>query len=246
MTRVAVAAALLAVACDDVSQDDTVFKCDTDNPCPGAQVCSGASGICLDHAVLFYEDFEGGLDASTWFVTEQMGSVGVDESAPHWGEAALLATSTTGGGAVGIRHTFDAPLPSTLFLRLFIQQANANAYTPYFLLDNAAGSVALNAHGEQSKVSYKVTRDATTVTAEGGNVSSERWTCYEVEVTGPASGDGDGTVKLYIDDVEQTAMQRTVPLRAFERLELGGYSMAPIQTLFDDVILDTQRVGCSR
>lgn len=246
MRVVAALTAVLAVGCDNVSPDDTVFKCDADNPCPGDQVCSGASGICLDHAVLFYEDFENGLDASRWFVTEQMGTVEVDETAGHWGEAAVRTSSTVGGGAVSIEHTFDAVLPPRLFLRLFIQQADATPYAPHLILGDQAGSIALNMHGEQGKLFYKVTRDSDSRMTEGARVTANTWMCIEIEIDGPATGDAEGNVKVYFDDVEDTAMRLVAPLRAFDTLELGGYSMAPMQTLFDDVILDTQRVGCTR
>lgn len=247
MRVAAVAAAVLALGCDDVSQEDTVFACDRDHPCPGAQVCSGTAGVCLDHQVLLYEDFEAALDASKWAVNEQLGSASVDETSGHWGDAALRVTSPTGGGAVSIVHKFGEQLPAHVFLRMFIQQADTNAYAPYFLFDNIAETFAINLHGEGSKLALKVTRDSILVTSTGGSVVANTWMCLEVEIDGiPATGDADAAMKVYLDDVEQPDMRLTVPMRAVEQLELGGYSMAPLQSLYDDVILDTQRVGCSR
>lgn len=243
--RFALAASLLG-ACSDVSQTGTVFACDPEHPCPGTEVCSGTEGVCLDHAVLLYDSFEGALDAVRWRTNEVAGDVTVDTTLAHWGESALQCTSE-GAATASVTHTFDAPLPDHVFVRVFVQQPDSAPYVPYLRLAAGDGSSAITMHGETAQLSYKMTVDASTQSVEGGRVVAAAWTCVELELAGlPASGEAAVDARIYLDGNEQPELRLSAPLRALTELELGGYSATAVATRFDDVIVDTQRVGCDR
>lgn len=237
---------LLASGCAEVSQEDTVFACDPAHPCPGTLVCTGESGICLDHEVLLYEGFEGPIDAVKWMLNEVDGNATVDATAGHWGDGALHL-GTPGTGVASITHRFAAALPSHVFVRFFVRQSAPERYAPYVVLTRADTSATVNLHADLQALQLKAARDAQVVTSEGGTVLANTWSCLELEIANlPSTGDGDAEIRVFADDVELTAMQRVAGLRSLDQLQIGGYSMAPTDTLIDDVIVDTQRVGCSR
>lgn len=235
-------------ACSDVSTEGTVFACDPDHPCPADEVCSGEVGVCLDHAVLLYEDFEQPLDATRWKIVETNGMVNAASSVAHWGRAGMRSDVPASGGLAVIEHAWASPLPSTTYVRWFVRQTAFVDSTAYVKLETRDESTVLTIGNESGRTFIKGGSDPTYNSASStGSLVADAWTCIEVALTGlPAAGAGTLDARVFVGEVELPELHLTTPTRAFELLRVGSSALGAASILVDDIVVDATRVGCAR
>ncbi len=83
---------------------------------------------------------------------------------------------------------------------------------------------------------------------------SDRWVCLEWQVIAAGNNDLGGGNRLYLDDVEQTDLTQTTgyPADRFpSSVVLGLFpdesnTVTPLDVWFDEVAVDSQRIGCDK
>jgi hypothetical protein len=239
----------VVAACSTPSTDDTVFACDPEHPCPSGQVCSGESGVCLDHAPILYEDFERSLDAARWTFDQVTGTVTAPDAArAHWGDGGMQSAVTgPSGGTATIDHAFAAALPPAVYARVFVRHAAFTNGAQFLQLSTTDGAALVYLHTEDGALAVKAGRNPTFTSAVGAApLTADTWTCVELVLANlPATGDGEGMdVRVGVDGVEATELHLVAPTRAFEQIRLGTLALSPAAAALDDLVVDAEPIGC--
>jgi hypothetical protein len=221
--------------------------------------CSGAS-TCATAGVALCDGFEAAtINTAVWTAETSRGSVSSDTTRACRGQRSFRSSVQALTGAqdadaeLAETQTFNPTTPADYFMRLFV-------YVPSTVPQN---NVSLFATQEATNfkgpnvltVANKLTLDNQIPTPgvlfTGPTLPVDRWVCLEMEVQVAAAG----RVNLWMDDVALPALsqnQNTNPTPRFTRFVIGvyanstGVAVGPYDIWFDEVMFDTQRIGCAK
>jgi hypothetical protein len=216
----------------------------------------GPAPSCSTTTQFLCEEFEAPtLDANTWVREEYEGVLEIDETRAHRGLRSLHARTTgipvpaDDAALAAIHH--DAQLPSHVFIRIWVYQpgipTNALYINPFESLDGSGHAVELRNVGgmlrisEYAPVGPSVERDAPTI------FPSDRWVCLELEIEGlPASGAALAMSTVSVDDSPVSELSTSAPLGPLTIMLFGLVDRSLSEVWIDDVLIDTQHIGCVR
>jgi hypothetical protein len=230
---------------------DANLDSDASKDVPRSAGCAGSSfALC--------EDFESGaLDAKLWKLTQSKGTVTLDAARAARGSRYSVHVHVDPGSdtMVGLSESRTFPaLQARLFARAFIFIPGAMA-TSLFSGDRHSrliyaqgatpyGEYALGIwNGGLIQNHYSKTDDSQDTKMLP---PLDQWFCLEYELDSAA-----GNVKAYLDDVEITALRHEGwPASNIDTLMFGvdRYGSFPVaeDIWFDDLAVDSARIGCTR
>jgi hypothetical protein len=207
------------------------------------------------------EDFESGLNTSTWTTTKTGDTTLVVDSTRAARGSKALHIKTTAGDWAYIKEVKTFPATNNvLYGRMFVYFEDDLTTDGHFSLAEGAGTgtPGVARFGGQYKVLGVGTdggpsgdwTDKDDMTAAGKKVPSKTWICAEFEFKGDTH-----EFRVWWDDAERTAL-RTGPARhanftmpAFNSLWFGWwmYNLKEPQELWiDEIAVDFQPIGCSK
>jgi hypothetical protein len=217
---------------------------------PGAG-CAGATfALC--------EDFEGAaLDAKVWKLTQSKGTAVLDSSRAARGSKYSVHVHVDPGSdtMVGLSESKTFPaLKAALFARAFIFIPGANASS---LFSGDRHSRLIYAQGATPYGEYALgiwngglIQNHYSKTDDSQDTKQlppfDEWFCLEYELDSAA-----GNVKAYLNDVEIPALRHNGwPASNIDTLMFGvdRYGSFPVaeDIWFDDLVVDSARIGCTR
>lgn len=219
---------------------------------------------CADAGVLLCEDFENGLDSNKWpTVDNNYATAVVDGTQHHRGANALhvhMPALTTDGSMVNvgsdIRHY--ASLPSAVFVRAFVMFSSAQPQSTesFFLAQQSASpyyglQLELNdQNADYALTDWTVSPTFYSISTLGA--AAAMWNCVEWELEPPASGTTTTSTDVWVNGTEVSSLHLTnTPMSDLEMLGfgLGFYQVTSLPSYdmwFDDIYVDTARVGCDK
>lgn len=238
----------------DAGQHTDAARPDADT---GADASVGGPG-CAGSTFALCEDFESGaLDSQVWKSVQSKGTVMLDSSRGARGSKSSVHVHVDPGSdtMVGLteQKTFPA-LKEKLFARAFIFIPSAMA-SSIFMEDRH--SRLIYAHGEDPEGEYALG------IWNGGLIQNhysesddsvdtkmlppfDEWFCLEYELDS-----AQGNVRAYLNDAEITALKHDGwPATNVETLMFGvdRYGSFPVaeDIWFDDLVVDSAHIGCTR
>ena len=239
----------------------------------GGIAAGGAAGRECSSGALFCEGFEaqpaGAAPAGTWTPTVRGGGqITVDTSRPFSGQKALHVTGMMNSDKAYIQTPL-AISATTIFVRFMMYTAgypsSSGVHTRLVRIGTAAGTAAGTAENSYSLSSYNGTaiekvnsiylRDTGTHFNDAGN--KNRWICWEFEID-KTGGAGKVTPHIWVDgrqlslSVAGSASHGMtspswdpIPIEVLV-MGLDGFQPDPVRADFwiDDLVVDSQRVGC--
>ncbi|HEX8796335.1 MAG TPA: hypothetical protein VF765_35535 [Polyangiaceae bacterium] len=231
-----------ADASDDAADESTVPDAPPPPPC--------ATGV------LFCDGFEQGLGA--WPQIEQTnGTIGLDTTHVHRGAHAIRAhenaiTQPGGNPNVTIDHT--QTWPSHFWVRFFVY-----APSPFPPSDAALLNLIDGANNNKPGLQLYLSSDSANVSMTTYNTGDDQnwgssttslldqWVCFELEADVP-----NGVLNISMNgtdltDLDQTGL--TLPSPDVTKLGLGFYNpntQGAYDVWFDDIIVDSQPIGCTK
>jgi hypothetical protein len=221
--------------------------------------CTGAS-TCATSGVVLCDGFEAAsINTSVWTLETSRGSVAVDTARFCRGQRSLkstinaLTSTQTGDAELAETQTFNPTTPPDYFMRVFV-------YIPSTVPQNNESLIATQEASTYKGPNLLMAADkltlvnripAPTLTLSGPALPVDRWVCLEMEVQVGAAG----RVNVWVDDVAVAAlsqMQNVDPTPRFTRFVIGlyanstGVAVGPFDVWFDEVMFDTQRIGCTK
>jgi hypothetical protein len=221
----------------------------------------GGPSRCATASVKLCEDFESGLNSSTW-TTSKSGdtTIAVDTTRAARGSNALHIKTTAGDWAY-IKEMKSFPATNNiLYGRMFVYFEDDLTTDGHFSLAEGAGTgtTGVARFGGQYKVFGVGTdggpsgdwTDKDDMTAAGKKVPSKTWICAEFQFKGDTH-----EFRVWWDDAERTTL-RTGPSRhanftmpTFNSLWFGWwmYNIKEPQELWiDELAVDDRPIGCSK
>jgi hypothetical protein len=208
---------------------------------------------CAASSLLLCDTFEKpNVDSALWITEEFNGAVTIDSPTAHRGARSLHSTivSLPASGASNARAVHVADLPTHVFIRAFIRQHGTPAAGAMYLNPNA-GTTGPNNAIELRNVGGTLAVDtynpANTRTVATASFPADTWTCVELELQGlPTTGTALVSVRVYVEDVVVPELQQTVQLGPMIQLAVGVFDRSITDAWLDDLIVDTQRIGCAK
>ncbi len=227
---------------DEAPESDATTVPDASPPC--------ATGV------LFCDGFEQGLGA--WPQIEQTnGTIGLDTTHVHRGTEAVRAhmdaiTQQGGNPAVTIDH--QQAWPAHFWMRFFVYAPSpfppSNGGALLNLIQGSGADPGLQlflspGSANVSLTTYNTGNDQTW----GSSTTSplDQWVCFEVEVDVPSETVNIAMNGLDLADVDRTGL--TLPSADITKLGLGFFNpstQGAYDAWFDDVIVDSQPIGCTK
>jgi hypothetical protein len=218
----------------------------------------GGESLCTTANLLFCDGFENGSGA--WTVGTTHGSVAIDPSRAYRGTHSLHARTeaVTGNSqpalGAGYGHLFLPAPPFPLFVRMFVYMPapvppSVGAFVNVLQAIPPYAGMQLNVRppgGYLGGTGYNGLNSDWS--AANDLVPADSWTCVELEIDGPPTN----TVRVFVSDVELTAMREGLPASVppLGLLQVGlAYYAANAQPAadlwIDEVAVDGKRIGCS-
>jgi hypothetical protein len=215
---------------------------------------AGSATGCVGSSFALCDDFESGaIDKGVWMLATGSGAVTLDPSRGARGSQASVHVHVNIGGdaEVGIRESKTFPtLAKAFFSRAFIFIPALNSQNLFtgdlhtrLMYGNASnGEYALGIwNGGIIQNHYNPNDDSKDTKLLP---PFDQWFCLEWEL------DSDGSVKAYLDDAEITALRAKWPPAMVQTLTFGatrfGNFKVAEELWFDDIAVDSQRIGCTR
>jgi hypothetical protein len=219
-----------------------------------AGIAGGPSSGCVGSPFALCDDFESGaIDQGLWTLSTGKGSVTVDTARGARGSQSSVHVHVNIGGdaEVGIRESKTFPtLAKAFFSRAFIFIPALNSQNLFtgdlhtrLMYGNASnGEYALGIwNGGIIQNHYNPNDDSKDTKLLP---PFDTWFCLEWELA------SDGGVKAYLDDQEITALQAKWPPAMVQTLTFGATRFGNFKVAediwFDDVAVDSARIGCTR
>lgn len=206
--------------------------------------------------VLFCDGFEQGLGA--WPQIEQTnGTIGLDATHVHRGAEAVRAhmdaiTQQGGNPAVTIDH--QQAWPAHFWLRFFVY-----APSPFPPLNGAALLNLIQSSGANPGLQLFLSPSSANVSMTTYNTGNDQtwgssttspfdqWVCFEVEVDAQNRIVNVAMNGTDLGDVDRTGL--TLPSADITKLGLGFFNpntQSAYDAWFDDIIVDSQPIGCAK
>ncbi len=214
-----------------------------------------AGGDGAGRTPVLVENFEAGTLVARWTKTEELGTVVVDGTRPHRGSYALHAQSAATTSAVEIQamigegETFPE-LQGGGFARMFVYIATpgtVGGMQVLFEMQRQATSEGqqLGPLPDQTMHLYQYGTTPEQSLSSVTLTALDQWVCVEWQMLG-------GDSRVWVNDVElpDLHVQGLTPL-VYDNFIVGEFQFSsdpsePAHELwFDDVVLDTQRIGCA-
>jgi hypothetical protein len=228
---------------DDADGDGNGDACDACAHSPRTALC---------------DNFEAGIDPSLWSSLQQSGTVTLDGNRAHRGRSSLWFHGdqvAAGIPRVAVLHeSRTMPLVDRLYVRAFVYVPSSNTdavaiFTAQQNTDGATGGIFFYADSPPgSRPTIQSWLDGSFAQGAAGPVGTDRWMCMEWELA--ATGD----TAAWIDGQQIVSGQGypTMPNPPLTMLLLGfifdstDTDRAAKDLWMDDVIVDTQPIGCSK
>jgi hypothetical protein len=266
MQRALLLALLAPLAACTISPQDVLFSRDLSQPDlkPSVFDLSGTDGplpsLCSIANVALCDGFEAtDLQGPPWWRVERQAEVLVDGTRPYRGAHSLHIHVESAAGTINERQgeateTLVVPQPDFYFRAfLYYPSPVPNAsFRAFGLLQENAPNLGPSLYIRGGKLSLftqvstpSVEIDSTTA------LPLDRWACLEWHVNVGSSG----TMEFWIDEQEVVDLRyagSTITMPTENRITIGfamfgqPNPMAPQDLWWDEVILDSHRVGCSR
>jgi hypothetical protein len=223
-----------------------------------ASMVAPPSSGCAGSTFALCEDFESGaLDSKVWKLTQSKGTATLDASRAARGSHYSVHVHVDPGSdtMVGLTESKTFPaLKAALFARAFIFIPGAMATA---LFNGDRHSRLIYAQGATPYGEYAlgiwnggIIQNHYSKTDDSQDTKMlppfDEWFCLEYELDSAA-----GNVKAYLNDVEITALRHTGwPASNIDTLMFGvdRYGSFPVaeDIWFDDLVVDSARIGCMR
>ena len=223
-----------------------------------AGVDAGQSAGCAGSAFALCEDFESGaLDAALWKLMQSKGTATLDSSRGARGSKSSLHVHVDPGGdtMVGITESKTFPaLKAGLFARAFIFIPGAMA-SSLFMGDRHSRLIYAQGATPYGEYALGIWNGGLIQNHYSDSDDSQdtkmlppfdQWFCLEYELDSAS-----GNVKAYLNDQEITALRHDGwPMSNIDTLMFGvdRYGSFPVaeDIWFDDLVVDSARIGCTR
>jgi hypothetical protein len=233
---------------------------------PSADTGAGSAGSvavppsagCAGSTFAICEDFESGaLDATRWKLAQSKGTVTLDSSRANRGSKYSLHVHVDPGSdtMVGITESTTFPaLKAGLFARAFLFIPSAMS-TSLFTGDRHSRLIYAQGATPYGEYALGIWNGGLIQNHYSDSDDSQdtkmlppfdAWFCLEYQLDSAA-----GDVKAYLNDVEITALRHDGwPASNIDTLMFGvdRYGSFPVaeDIWFDDLVVDSQRIGCAR
>ena len=224
---------------------------ETDAACTPQQIVT-----CPSASVLLCEDFENGLSSGTWQQQQMGGEVSIDTMSHRGNHALHSHTDGVDSGSPSlnayIAHYFSSTLTQSIYVRAFVY-VSSPVPTSNFTLTSAfqsttgfPGSSLELSNGNLEELDWA--NNPAFTAKSPAMFPLDRWVCVERQIV-PGS---PGQMHVWVDGEEVMPLGTTSEVVVPTDAVTFGLSFDPagpqpgFDTWIDDVLVDTQPIGCCK